>query len=143
MNRMIEQLSVSLENEPGQLAKMATFIGAGGIQIYGYTISESSDFAIVRLVCDRPRATARRLAEAGYHVCVTPVLAVLVDDVPGGLGRVMGSLASVELNVEYAYCCMTGGQVVDAICVTGGPIAYKLASVPFKTLDPAEVYQPD
>lgn len=143
MRKMIEQLSVSLENEPGQLARLSSLIGEGGSQIYGYTISETSDFAIARLVCDRPHETAKRVADLGYHVRVTPVLAVLVDDVPGGLGRILSSLASVELNVEYAYCILSDGRVVDVMCVTGDPVPLKLSEVTFKTLEPEDVYQVD
>ena len=140
---MIDQLTVFLPNEPGTLAAMAGVLGEAGIQMHALMVADTADFGIVRIICDTPCAAKRALDDAGYRAATTKVLAVEVQNVPGGLAKVLRRLADVRLNVEYAYCTSLGGRTIDVLKVTGEPIGAKLVQAGLHDLDPKDVYVPD
>ena len=140
---MIDQLTVFLPNEPGTLAALAKLLGDANIQMHALMVADTADFGIVRIICDTPRAAKRALDEAGFRAATTQVVAVEVDNVPGGLAKALSRLADVRLNVEYAYCASLGGRTVDVLKVTGEPLGAKLVQAGLDDLDPADVYTPD
>ncbi len=140
---MIDQLTVFLPNEPGTLAQMAQVLGDAGIQMHALMVADTADFGIVRIICDTPRAAARALADEGYRAAATRVVAIEVENVPGGLAKVLTKLARVRLNVEYAYCASIGDRTVDVLKVTGDPIEARLVQAGLRDLDAKDVYLPD
>jgi hypothetical protein len=123
---MIDQLTVCLPNEPGRLAQMSRAMGADNIQIRALMVADTTDFGIIRIVCDRPQDALSLLRGLGYDATLTQVVGIEVSDVPGGLGVLLDHLASADLNVEYAYTCPMGGRTIDIVKVTGEPLAIKL-----------------
>ena len=140
---MIEQLTVFLPNEPGTLAQMAQVLGDAGIQMHALMVADTADFGIVRIICDTPRRAARSLADKGYRAAATQVLAIEVQNVPGGLAKVLVKLAKVNLNVEYAYCASIHGKTVDVLKLTGDPIEARLVQAGLRGLDASEIYEID
>lgn len=99
----VEQISVFLENKAGRLAEVAKILGDNGINIRALSLADTTDFGILRLIVnDRAKAKAV-LKEAGFTVGITEVIAVEVEDRPGGLARVLQVLADNGINVEYMY----------------------------------------
>ena len=137
---MIDQLTVFLPNEPGTLYGLAKALGDAKIQMHALMVADTADFGIVRIICDTPKAASRALEAAGYHAATTQVVAVEVENVPGGLAKALERFQEVGLNVEYAYCSSIGNRTVDVIKVTGDPVAEKLALAGVGDLDPADVY---
>lgn len=140
---MIDQLTVFLPNEPGTLAELAGVLGTAGIQMHALMVADTADFGIVRIICDTPKAASEALDRRGFRAATTRVLAVEVENVPGGLAKILSKLAAVHLNVEYAYCAAIGERTVDVLKVTGDAVDEKIAQVGLKDLDPADVYVPD
>ncbi|MDO4537865.1 MAG: hypothetical protein Q4B54_06865 [Coriobacteriales bacterium] len=140
---MIDQLTVFLPNEPGTLANMARVLGEANIQMHALMVADTADFGIVRIICDTPKAASQALADKGYRAATTQVLAVEVNNIPGGLAVILDKLAAVRLNVEYAYCSSIGNRTVDVIKVTGEPVGAKLVQAGVRDLDPEDVYVPD
>jgi hypothetical protein len=140
---MIDQLTVFLPNEPGTLASMAAVLGDANIQMHALMVADTADFGIVRIICDTPKAAKKALSDAGYRAATTQVVAVEVENVPGGLAKVLSKFAAVRLNVEYAYCASIGDRTVDVLKVTGEPIGAKLVQAGLRDLQPADVYTPD
>ncbi len=140
---MIDQLTVSLPDEPGMLAGMCRLLGKCEVQIHALMVAETVDFGIVRIICDKPCATAAMLRDNGYNAMTSQVVAVEVNNVPGALGNVLDRLASCDLNVEYAYSCSLDNKTVDVVKVTGEPLQVKLGDCGLKLLSPDEVYVVD
>ena len=97
------QLSIFLENKRGRLFDVCTFLGQHDINIRALTVAESDDFGVLRLVVKDPHATAKILKDGGFVVHETEVVAIEVDDKPGGLARVLGAISKHNINVEYMY----------------------------------------
>ena len=99
----IKQISTFLENRTGRLAELAGILGRAGINIRTMNIAESQDFGIRRMLGDRPEEAVKLLKESGFVSRLTDIVAVEVEDRPGGLAKVLDVLAKHNLNVEYMY----------------------------------------
>jgi len=99
----VKQLSIFLENRLGRLAEVARVLGDAGINIRALSLADTADFGILRLIVNDPEKAHTILQEAGYTSQITDVVAVEVDDRPGGLRDVMDVLEKAGINVEYMY----------------------------------------
>ena len=108
----IKQISVFLENKPGTLCAMTEVLAEHEIDMRAFTLAETSDFGIARIIVDDVYKTTTVLKDAGYVHNVTPVLGVAIPDVPGGLNKVLQALTDAKVNVEYMYAFL-GGRDVD------------------------------
>ncbi len=102
----IRQVSVFLENRPGTLQGMTQVLSDAGINLRAFSLAESTEFGIARMIADDAYETSRVLKEAGYVCSLTPVLAVEIPDVAGGLHKVLTTLTDAGVNVEYMYASL-------------------------------------
>ncbi len=101
------QISVFVENRPGQLAAIAAELGARGVNILALSLSEGLDHGYVRLLVDRPDEALAALSER-RHLCFTrEVRVVELEHQPGRLGELLSEWGREGLNVEYAYTGVT------------------------------------
>lgn len=99
----IRQLSLFLENRPGQLRVPAKVLGDAGIDILTLSLADTQQFGILRLVVKDWERAKQVLEAAGVVVNVTDVLAVDVPDRPGGLAGVLEAFEKAGLGIEYMY----------------------------------------
>ena len=111
----IQQISVFLENRAGQLAEITSLLSENQINMRALHIAETSDYGVLRMIVDRPQKAASLLLEHGFILSMTPVVAVVVPDEPGGLGKILTLLAEKSLDVEYVYSVF--GQVQGRACM--------------------------
>ncbi len=100
---IVQQLSVFLENRPGQLSDFVHILAENQVDLQALSIAESQDYGVARIIVDRPRDTAALLSEHNWVCTVTPVLTVTVPDEPGSLTRILGVLAENEISLSYSY----------------------------------------
>jgi hypothetical protein len=99
----LHQLSVFIENRPGQLLRPCRVLADAGINIATLSLADTDRFGILRLIVRDWQAARDALAAAGLSVNVSEVVAIEVDDRPGGLVAVLEALANVGVDVEYMY----------------------------------------
>lgn len=99
----VEQLSIFLENKAGRLAEVTHAISEAGINIRALSLADTSDFGILRLIVSDTEKAKNILKDAGFTVGRTAVVAVEVDDQPGGLDNILQTLTREGINVEYMY----------------------------------------
>lgn len=102
-----KQISVFLENKPGQLTEFTKLLDSHQIDMRALSLAEAQDFGILRLIVDDPYKTACVLREAGYVFSITPVLALEIPDRPGALVKVLETLGENQINLEYTYAFIT------------------------------------
>jgi hypothetical protein len=100
---MIRQLSLFLENRPGQLLTPCRLLGDAGIDILDLSLADTEQFGILRLIVEDWQRAKAVLEAAGQVVKVTELLALEVPDQPGGLARVLQVFDRAGLAVEYLY----------------------------------------
>ena len=99
----IRQISIFLENKPGQLSAICRDLADAGINIATLALADTSDFGIVRMIVDDHEKAQNVLTEKGHVVNVCTVVAVCVPDRPGGMAEVMNVLDTASVNIEYSY----------------------------------------
>ena len=99
----VKQLSIFLENKPGRLAEVTRLFEEGRINIRALALADTSEFGILRLIVNDNEKALQLLRDRGYTVGVTEVVAVEVEDRPGGLRRILKALSEDGINVEYMY----------------------------------------
>lgn len=99
----IPQLSVFLENRPGSLLPPLQLLAEAGLNLAGLSLADTAQFGILRLVL-RDWARARELLErGGWVVKLNDMVAIDVDDAPGGLVRALEVLTAAGKDIEYMY----------------------------------------
>ena len=112
---MTKQISVFLENISGRLADVTRILAARGINLRALTIADTADFGILRIIVDDTEKAVAVLANEGFTVKLTDVLAVEVPDSPGGLAEVMELFRTKEVNIEYLYSSLEKNSSKAAI----------------------------
>lgn len=100
---LIKQISVFIENKPGPLTEVTDVLSQNKVDITALSLADTSEFGILRLIVDKPDAAQMALREAGFAVKATEVLAVAMDDQPGGLSAVLHTIAEAGITIEYMY----------------------------------------
>jgi len=99
----IQQLSVFLENKPGQLRTACDLLARAGINLVTLALADSEQFGILRLIVQDWQKAKIVLEQADCVVKVTEVLAIEVADRPGGLAQILAIVDHAGLNIEYMY----------------------------------------
>jgi hypothetical protein len=99
----LTQISIFLENKKGRLYDVCDILGKKKINIRALTIAESEEFGILRIVVDRPQEAIKILKQNNFVANLTDIVAVEVEDRPGGLARILKVLSDGKINIEYMY----------------------------------------
>lgn len=99
----VEQISVFLENKSGRLAEVTAVLAEANVNIRALAVADTSDFGVLRLIVSDNKAAEDALKDRGFAVRKTDVVAVEVEDKPGGLHRILDMLHKSGVNVEYMY----------------------------------------
>jgi hypothetical protein len=111
------QLSVFIANEAGRVSEVTRLLGQANINIRGFSVSDTAEYGILRLIVDRPADAAKMLREAGFTVRETGVICVDLPDHPGGLASVLKVVSEAGVNIEYVYS-LIGTYVVLNVAST-------------------------
>lgn len=99
----IHQLSVFLENRPGQLSVPCRALATAGINIVTLSLADTEQFGILRLIVRDWEKAKKILEDAGCVVNITEVVAIEVADRPGGMAGILEVIDEGKINIEYMY----------------------------------------
>jgi len=99
----VSQISIFVPNKAGWLSSVSRLLGENGVNIRALSIADTTDFGILRLIVSDPAKAHSLLREAGMTVTSTEVVAVAVDDRPGGLAGALLALEGQGIGIEYLY----------------------------------------
>lgn len=111
----VTQLSVFLDNTAGRLAEVSRVLGGAGVNIRGFSIADTADYGILRLIADDETKAAEALRTNGFTVHEGPVILARVPDQPGGLAQALDGFAKRHLNVEYAYLAVPAAVIAFGV----------------------------
>lgn len=100
---MPQQISVFSENKPGKINRITGILADNKINIRAITISDTGDYGIIKLLLDKPQEGCDFLKESGFAATLKDIVAVKMDDRPGGLHGATTILTEKNINVEDAY----------------------------------------
>ena len=115
---MAKELSITLENKLGSLAKLTEALGAAGVNISTFSAAAGSG-SNCRIVVDDAAAARKAIEGAGLKVDgEREALVVDLEDKPGALGKVARKLANAQINIDAAYVAGEGAGKKKVVVIT-------------------------
>ncbi len=96
----VNLIAVFAENQLGQMARITQVLADADINIRWVTIATDESLGVIKFLVDKCDLAYKRLQEKGLTVSLVEVLAIDVEDRPGGLHAVADCLARNQINVE-------------------------------------------
>lgn len=111
---IVKQVSIFVENETGRLAALMQILEDNGVDLNAATIAETGEYGILRCIVQNPEETVEILKKNNFLASITNVIAVTIDNRPGGLNAVLKILAAAGIAVKYIYSTIQslGGDAV-------------------------------
>jgi hypothetical protein len=100
---IIKQLSVFLENKTGRLNEVTQILGNAGINMSAFSVADTSEFGILRMIVSDPEKALSILKEAEFSVRLTDVVCLNSPNEAGALARALDILAAESVFIEYLY----------------------------------------
>jgi hypothetical protein len=102
---MATDVTVYLDDQPGELARLGRVLGEAGVNIEGFcAITSAGGQAETHVLIEDAAVAFDALAAAGIEVVSEQEVAVVpVEDHPGELGQVSRKLGDAGVNITLAY----------------------------------------
>jgi len=112
---MASDLTIYLNDEPGELGRLGEVLGAAGVNIEGFcALASRGGQAETHVLVEDADAAFTALAASGIEVASEEEVAVVaVADRPGALGEMSRKLGNAGVNITVAYLA-TGTRLVFA-----------------------------
>ena len=140
----IPQLSVFIENKTGRLHAVIDALAKNGINISALSLADTSEYGILRLIVDDPDKARDVLSKIGVIVKVSYVVAMGIEDKPGGLAEVLRLFSENGVGTEYMYACIgkATGKAFVVMRVDETDVAEKILDENgFGVINPSEIYR--
>ncbi|MEV0401765.1 ACT domain-containing protein [Actinoallomurus sp. NPDC050550] len=114
---MPRDLTVIIEDRPGELARLGEITGEAGVNIHGLAAFTGEGKGVVHVLVDDDDAARCHKALEAATIGVADereVLVVDIEDRPGALGELARRLADANVNVDLVYTTFGGVKVVIA-----------------------------
>lgn len=141
---LIKQLSIFVENKPGRLVTIMDELAKNNIDISALSIADTAEYGIVRMIVSNPDLAVAVLKEIGVFVKISDVLAVTIEDVPGGLAKSLHVITDENIEIEYMYAFVGGveGKAVMVLKVSHPEKAVELLKgTSLEILSAGDVYR--
>ena len=80
---LVEQISVFVENKPGQLGRLCDVLSSVDVNIRAMMVPSGTDFGIVHFIADPYDVALQALEQHEYRVYTSRVIDVELEDAPG------------------------------------------------------------
>lgn len=113
---MAVDLTIFVDDNPGELARVGEVLGRGGVNIEGVcALTGGGGRAEVHVLVDDAEAAFKALDAGAIRVSAEQeVVVVPVQDRPGVLGEVASSLGAAGVNITLAYLATNTRLVLGA-----------------------------
>ena len=113
---MATDLTLYLDDEPGELARIGDVLGQAGANIAGLcAVTSGGGQAEVHILVDDATAAFEALEGAGIRIATEQEVLVLdIEDRPGALGEIAHELGAAKVNLTLAYLATNTRLVLGA-----------------------------
>jgi hypothetical protein len=106
---MTYQVSIFLENKLGHLQQVTSVLKTAGINIRSMHLNHTANgWGILNLVVSDPQGAFKLLNEQGISSALREIVALKMNDKPGGLDDLLKAIVKAGVNFTNAY-----GRVVE------------------------------
>lgn len=110
---MAKQFSVTLDDRPGELAKLAGALADKGVNIRTASQATLGGKGVVNLITNDEPKTRDVLRTQKFSFNEDEVLVARLDDKPGALAQVAKNLAAARINIKALSLLSTAGPKVE------------------------------
>ena len=114
---MTKELNIFVDNKPGRLKAVTGLLKDNNINIRALTIQDREDFGLMKIIVDKPDDAYKAVSEKGFACALKDILAIQIDDNPGGLDKLLGVFASNNINLKESYGFVIESQKSAVLCV--------------------------
>ncbi len=100
---MAHQISVFVENKPGRIERVTEVIAKANVNIRAFTVMGTYEYGVMKFLVDKPDIALEALKAQGISAHKREIIALLMDDRPGGLHRLAKIFGQKKINIEDAY----------------------------------------
>ncbi len=104
---IVEQISVFIENKEGRLSEIADVLAQNNIDISALSLADTEEYGVLRMIVSDPHKAKEVLLKHGVIGKVTDVLAVAIEDTPGGFSKALKQITDNGISVKYMYACIS------------------------------------
>lgn len=115
----VRQLAVFLHNRVGALLGLVKLLNEHRIEVLGFSVQDSVELTLVRLVVSDPGTAEAVFAEQGLSCVSRPIVVVELREGVHDLGHALGALLAAEINIQHSYPLLVhpGGRPLLALCL--------------------------
>ncbi len=106
---ILKQFSIFMPNRPGALSGLLRLLTEKEVNILGVASEVRDDSGVVRLAVSPDAEVSAILSSGGFSSVETNVLAVEVNNKPGGFSRIAKALADGKINITTVYGSSAAG----------------------------------
>lgn len=140
---LIKQISVFVENKPGKMADIMKILADNNIDVSALSIADTTDFGVLRMIVADAALAKKVLNDAGVVVKTTDVLAVSMEDKPGGLAAILNVINDGETTIDYMYAFAGRGKAGAMVVIKSNApekAIELLENAGFKTADAEMIF---
>lgn len=100
---MAHQISVFVENKPGRIERVTEILMKAEVNIRAITVMGTFEYGVMKLLVDKPDVALEALRSQGISAHKREIIAILMDDRPGGLYRIAKVFGQKKINIDDAY----------------------------------------
>ena len=110
---MATDLSVVLDDRPGELARLGEATGLGGVNIEGMAAFTGEGSGMIHILVEDAAKAKAAIESSGMAIAdEREALVVDIDDSPGSLGGLARNLGEAGVNIELLYTTFGGVKLV-------------------------------
>ena len=99
----VNQVSVFIENRQGRLGEVLEVLKNNSVNILSMSLADTSEYGLLRLIVNDPKATRDMLIDSGFSSMLTEVLVIKIPHVSGALQKILSVIAKENISIEYMY----------------------------------------
>jgi hypothetical protein len=139
---IIPQLSVFLENKSGRLTEVLEALGKENIRITALSVTDTSEFGILRLIVPDPEKAKTILKEQHFTVNLSEVITVMAPNQAKYYAKVLKILSDLDISVEYTYAFSSGTKsIIIPRCSNNEQAIKALKEHEIELLNASELYK--
>lgn len=114
---MIEQINIFVDNKPGRLSSILQVLSENDVNIRAIVVNDREQFGIIKILANDPQKAYHVLTASGHACALKKILAVVVEDKPGGLFSLTKQLSEGGIDIIDSYGFVIEPRKQAVLCI--------------------------